>query len=316
MPRHLFKAIFAALALAFTSHAQECNLVIEAYSGKVLTAENSSVKRPIASLTAIATAVVAIDWATAADQNIANVTITVPDTVSLVGGPNPLNLQPGDTLTLRDALYAALLTSDPMASITIADHVGRELNQARGKNADPVVTFVAEMNRLAKALGLNNTRFANPHGIERKGAKLYSTAADVAKLSIYAMRRNAFNYIVRQSSRTIAISSASGKRSRNLTNTNRLLGKQNITGIKEGSSEYAGSCIAVCSDLKPLVRTKPDGSKGATPRRLIAVCLGSPDAATRAASLTKQGWSIYDSWLAAGAPVKDRKREIITLPIK
>ena len=67
-------------------------------------------------------------------------------------------------------------------------------------------------------------------------------------------------------------------------------------------------------DRDPLVRPKPDGSKGATPRRLIVVVLNSPDRFNRTRSLIRQGWAIYDPWLDAGAPVQDRKREIITVP--
>ena len=180
-------------------------MVLEAYSGKVLVASNASAKRPIASLTKIATGVVAVDWANATGSDIGSLQITVPQTVTLVGGPNPMSLQPGDRISMRDALYSALLGSDNLAALTIADHVGREILTRRGKNGDGVAEFVAEMNRLAKGLGMSQTRFANPHGLERPGAKAYSTAADVARLSVYAMRRNAFSFIVRQPERQITV---------------------------------------------------------------------------------------------------------------
>ncbi len=192
-PLPILPALLAAV-LAFSpgTRAQESVMVVEAHSGKVLVASNASDKRPVASLTKIATGAVAVDWATAAGVDIGTLQITVPPTISLVGGPNPMNLQPGDRISMRDALYSALLGSDNLAALIVADHVGRELVTRRGKNEDPVVEFVGEMNRLAKALGMTRTRFANPHGLERPGAKAYSTAADVARISIYAMRRNAF----------------------------------------------------------------------------------------------------------------------------
>jgi serine-type D-Ala-D-Ala carboxypeptidase (penicillin-binding protein 5/6) len=127
-------------------------MVVEAHSGKVLVASNASAKRPVASLTKIATGAVAVDWAVATGADLGTLRITVPQTITLVGGPNPMNLQPGDRLTMRDALYSALLGSDNLAAITIADHVGREMLTRRGKNGEPVAEFVAEMNRLAKAL--------------------------------------------------------------------------------------------------------------------------------------------------------------------
>jgi D-alanyl-D-alanine carboxypeptidase (penicillin-binding protein 5/6) len=306
--------IAAILVMSPCGHAQESIMVMEAYSGKVLVASNASAKRPIASLTKIATGAVAVDWAMAAGADLGTLQITVPQTVSLVGGPNPMNLQPGDQLSMRDALYSALLGSDNLAALTIADHVGRELVTRRGKTSDPVAEFVGEMNRLAKALGMTQTRFANPHGLERQGTKAFSTAADVARLSVYAMRRNAFNFIVRQPDRQIHLRGAGGSRTFRVRNSNELIGEPGILGVKTGTTANAGPCVAVCMDRQPLVRNKPDGSKGATPRRLIVVVLNSPDRFNRARGLIHQGWSVYDPWLAAGAPVQDKRRELIHVP--
>lgn len=305
-------AVISALVPA--ARGQESVMVLEAYSGKVLIAANAAAKRPVASLTKIATGAVTVDWAVATGADLGKLRITVPQTVTLVGGPNPMNLQPGDSLSMRDALYSALLGSDNLAALTIADHVGREILTRRGKNGEPVAEFVAEMNRLAKALGMTRTRFANPHGLERPGAKAYSTAADIARLSVYAMRRNAFNFIVRQPDRQISVYGATGTRGYRVRNTNELIGEPGILGVKTGTTAAAGPCLSVCMDRDPLIRQKPDGSKGVTPRRLIVVVLNSPDRFNRARGLIRQGWSIYDPWLAAGAPVQDRKREFITVP--
>lgn len=304
-------AVMAALIPA--ARGQESVMVLEAYSGKVLVASNATVKRPVASLTKIATGAVTVDWAVATGADLGKLRITVPQTVTLVGGPNPMNLQPGDSLSMRDALYSALLGSDNLAAITIADHVGREILTRRGKEGDPLAEFVLEMNRLTRALGMTQTRFANPHGLERPGAKAYSTAADIARLSIYAMRRNAFNFIVRQPDRQISVYGASGVRSYRVRNSNELIGEPGILGVKTGTTTAAGPCLSVCMDREPLIRQKPDGSKGVTPRRLIVVVLNSPDRFNRARGLIHQGWGIYDPWLAAGAPFQDRKREFITV---
>lgn len=306
--------LVAILPVSIFAQSGESVMVMEAYSGKVLIASNASVKRPIASLTKIATGAVAVDWATASGKDIGEVQLTVPQTIALVGGPNPMNLQPGDQLTLRDALYSALLGSDNLAALTIADHIGREIQNRRGGSGDPVVTFVGEMNRLAKAIGMTQTRFANPHGLEREGAKAYSTAADVARMSIYAMRRNAFNFTVRQPDRQISVTGPAGKRSYHIKNTNELIGESGILGVKTGTTNASGPCVSVCMDRDPLVRQKPDGTKGATPRRLVVVVLNNPDRFNRARSLIRQGWDAYDPWLASGAPVQDRKREMIDVP--
>ncbi|GAA5126586.1 D-alanyl-D-alanine carboxypeptidase [Luteolibacter yonseiensis] len=304
----------ALLPLCLSAQAPESIMVVEAYSGKVLIASNAGLKRPIASITKVATACVAVDWATATGTDLGT-TITVPQTITLVGGPNPMNLQPGDQMSLRDALYSALLGSDNLAAVTIANHVGGEIASRRGSNADPVGIFVGEMNQLTKAVGATATRFANPHGLERQGTKAYSTAADVARLSIYAMRRPAITFITSKQDRQISVTSGGAKRSFTLKNTNELAGETGILGVKTGTTAAAGPCLSVCMDRDPLVRQKPDGSKGATPRRLVVVVLNNPDRFSRARNLLRQGWGIYDQWLSAGAPVQNKEREILHVPM-
>ena len=296
-----------------SAQAPESVMVVEAYSGKILVAQNSNEKRPVASLTKIATGAVAVDWATATGADIGATIITAPETVALVGGPNPMNLQPGDQLTLRDALYSAMLGSDNLAALTIANHIGGEIQTRRGGSGDPVATFVGEMNQLTKALGMKSTRFANPHGLDRPGTKAYSTAADVARLSVYAMRRNALNFIVRQKDRQVSVSGPAGKRGYRVRNSNELIGEPGILGVKTGTTNASGPCVSVCMDREPLVRMKPDGSKGATPRRLIAVVLNNPDRFNRARGLIREGWAVYDSWLESGALVQNRDREMLSL---
>lgn len=290
--------------------AQESFMVVEAHSGKVFMAQNSTARRPVASLTKICTGVVATDWAIATSQDLKKVMAIVPESVTRVGGPNPLNLQPGQQISLSDALYAALLGSDNLAAMTVADHIGRDINNRRGKNDDPVWAFVKEMNELVRVLGMKNTKFLNPHGLELPKQQGYSTAADMAKLSVYAMRRPAFAFFVRQKSRSISVA---GK-SYTLQNTNQLVGEQGILGIKTGQTTPAGPCLATSMDKDPLVRTKADGTKGATPRRMIVVLLNSPDRFGRTRSLLASAWQSYDRWIAAGAPIQDRNREILPVP--
>lgn len=310
-------ALCAAVLPSAVSAQQsgECVMVAEAYSGKVLVVSNPTVKRPVASLTKIASAAIAADWALAAGLDPASVSMTVPQSVTLVGGANPMSLQPGDRISLRDAMYSALLGSDNLAALTIADHVGQQINQRRNNGGDPVATFVGEMNHLAGALGMKSTRFTSPHGLDAPGkAAGYSTAADMAKLSIYAMRRNAITFIVRQKDRQVSVEGASGRRSFRVANTNELIGETGVIGLKTGTTAAAGPCLSAVMEKDPLVRTKPDGQKGVTPRRLVVVVLNSPDRFGRTRSLFQQGWSAYDSWLAAGAPVQDAKREMLSVP--
>ncbi|WP_200266982.1 D-alanyl-D-alanine carboxypeptidase family protein [Luteolibacter pohnpeiensis] len=292
----------------------ESIMVVEAHSGKILIATNSSVKRPVASLTKIATAVVAVDWTTASGLDIGSIEMTAPQTVAMVGGPNPMNLQPGDRISMRDAMYSALLGSDNLAALTIADYVGRQILIKRGKDGDPVAAFVGEMNKLAAAINMDRTHFENPHGLDNRKNIGTSTAADIARLSIYAMRRNAISFIVRQESRKISVTGPAGTREFNIKNTNELIGEPGILGLKTGTTNLAGPCLSVCMDRDAFITKKPDGSKGVTPRRLIVVLLNSPDRFTKARNLITQGWSIYDPWLESGAPVKNPEREILKVP--
>lgn len=304
----------ACFLTGLTGQQNESFMVVEAHSGKVLMASNSMVKRPIASLTKIATGVIAVDWADATGTDLNRTMATVPASALAVGGPNPMGLQAGDQLTLRDALYSALLGSDNLAAMTIANHIGREILRVRGRSGDPIAAFVVEMNELGKAIHLSKTRFANPHGLELPGRTGSSTAADVAKLSIYAMRKPGFTFIVRQKERQVTVQGAGGQRGFRVKNTNELVGEPMVLGVKTGTTAAAGPCLSVAVDREPLVRTKADGQKGVTPRRLVVVLLNSPDRFNRARGLVRQGWDAYDRWVAAGAPVGQRGREILDVP--
>jgi len=314
--------LLATLAAAITTplgsaraQGDESVMMLEAYSGKILFAVNSNQRRPVASLAKMATAAVTIDWATATGTDIGKTTITVPETIALVGGPNPMNLRPGERLLLRDALFSAMLGSDNLAALTIADHVGREILRARGRQGEPVVTFVAEMNRLAKALGMAQTRFNNPHGLDRpRSPGALSTAADIARLSVYAMRKPPLTFITRQTERRVHITGTDGRRTFLVRNTNELAGGEGVLGIKTGTTSAAGPCLATSVERDPLVRTMPDGSRGVTPRRLVVVVLNNPDRFNRTRGLIRQGWGTYDRWFAAGAPIANPRREQIQVP--
>ena len=294
---------YLVLSVVVRAQAPESVMAVEAYSGRILVAGNSTVKRPVASLTKIAMAVVAADWAAATGTDLGSTQARVPTSIAQVGGPNPMSLKPGDTLTLRDALYSALLGSDNLAAQTVAAHVGADLLRRRERGGDPVKAFVTEMNHLAEGLGMRSTRFENPHGLELPDQKGYSTAADMVRLSIYAMRKPAITFIVRQKERQISVNGEGGRRSFRLKNTNELIGDPGVVGLKTGMTTLAGPCLATCVERDPLVRQKADGQKGVTPRRLIVVVLNSPDRFNRTRSLITQAWSAYDSWLEQGAPI-------------
>lgn len=303
-------AIASLIFLTSSLFAQESHIVVEAYSGKVLSASGATNKRSVASLTKIATAIVAVDWATATDTDLGTTTITIPESANLLGQSTAIGIKVGDTMTLRDALYASLLRSDNYAALAIANHVGADILRRRGQTGDPVQSFVEEMNKLAKFVLAKSTRFTNPHGLDIESKSGYSTAADVARFSIHAMRRNPITFITRQTSREIRINGVA----KTITNTNELAGETGILGIKTGTTNSAGPCLAICMDRDPVVRIKPDGNKGVTPRRLIVVVLNNPDRFNRTRKLMRDGWAHYDAWLAAGAIVENPKHELLATP--
>src|SRR5215207_3847454 len=101
-------------------------LIADATTGTVLDSANATRRLQIGSITKVATAMVVLDWAAATGADLGQLG-TVPGTITTLASPNSIGLQPGDQITLREALYAALMQSDNQAAETIAVHVGREL---------------------------------------------------------------------------------------------------------------------------------------------------------------------------------------------
>ena len=199
---------------------------------------------------------------------------------------------------MRDLLYAALVQSDNIAAYALAEHVGRALQaqlppSGEAARGTPVDYFVLQMNALAKHLGMERTRFLNPSGADAN-EKPYSTAADIARLTRYAMKNAGFRFYVSQKEREIEFGRGPGRLRYLLRNTNELLGRENIDGVKTGRTQRAArSAEIVQQDTKTLV----------TPRRLIVVVLGSSDRFGEGAALLERGWSLYDRWAAAGRPL-------------
>jgi len=230
---------FTSLSPTFSSaQAADSYIVVEAHSGKVLLQKNQTKRRPVASLTKIATAAIVLDWSKVTGTSL-NTTVVVPREAAQTGGSNPMGLRPGDHITLRNALYSALLGSDNVAALTLSTYVGADINMKRSKGSNAISTFVGEMNTLARTLGMNSTNFVNPHGLDTGGNIGKSTAEDIARLSIYAMRNPAMAFYTKQRSRQVSYFSAGQKRSFTVKNTNALLGQMSINGLKTGTTPLA-----------------------------------------------------------------------------
>ena len=289
-------------------------IVIDHASGHVLEEFNANKKLQVASLTKIVTAAVVLDWAHAANQSIDQLATIQPFRPELAN-PQGVQWTPGDRATLKDLLYATLLQSDNIAAEALADFVGAALSGGQDRELHQV-SFVSQMNALARKLGAVNSRFLNAHGLDSLESKRpYSTAEDMAKVSAYAMANPAFVFYVTQKERRISILRADGsKQGFQLANTNLLLGRNGIDGLKTGTTKRSGECLIISAAKAPEVRKEGD-TFFTTPRRLEVVVLGSEDRFTEAEALLQRGWAAHEAWVAAGRPETPRsqKRSLLGL---
>jgi serine-type D-Ala-D-Ala carboxypeptidase (penicillin-binding protein 5/6) len=299
------------LSAAALSHAQSPSPSAAAYvvadnaTGYVLDSANAQKKLQVGSLTKVATAMVVLDWSEAKRRDLGELA-TIPESAAALASSNGVGFRPGDRCSLRDLLYAALLQSDNQAAEALADHVGRALGSGQ---QPPVAEFVAQMNALARRLGMTRTRFLNAHGLDGLERSLpYSTAEDMAKLARYAMERSAFRFYVSQKERKITLQLASGEPSSYLLrNTNELLGTDEIDGVKTGTTRKAGPCLMTSAPRPP--ESRQEGDKVViTPRRLNVIVLGAPQRFELSRTLLARGWQRYDDWAAAGRPMSDVKK--------
>lgn len=216
----LLSAIAATLVLAVVAAAAPPPVDAEAYlvqnsgTGEVLAAQGEHERLPVASITKLMTAIVALEHASLDDvATISRRTASI--------GESTINLVPGERVTLRDLLRAALIQSANDAANAIAAFVGR----------GSVGRFVELMNARARQLGLTDTRFANPDGLDAPGH--YSSARDVTKLARVAMNKPFIRETVRLVSATAA--------GRQLRTWNDLLSTfPNLLGVKTGHTDGAG----------------------------------------------------------------------------
>lgn len=235
--------------------------------GTVLWGRNPNTKRPMASITKIMTAVVAME-----NGNV-DATLTVPKLAMRIG-ESTSELHAGQQVPLRLLLEDLLVKSGNDAAEAIAvDVAGSESR------------FVALMNAKAKALGLKNTHFANPHGLDAAGH--YTTASDLGVLARYAMTKPLFRYIVGIPD----ISIGTGKNAHLAPSTNVLLKTYaGANGVKTGWTNGAGYSVLASAQRNGL--------------ELYAVVLGTPSDAARfaeARTLLDWGFAHYRPQLLASA---------------
>jgi serine-type D-Ala-D-Ala carboxypeptidase (penicillin-binding protein 5/6) len=209
--------------------------LIDADTGLYLAGKDPDKQVPIASTTKTMVALVALDEGVDLDEQA-----TVSEDAASYAGSiySNIGLYPYDRVSVRDLLTAALVPSGTDAVYALAEHLGD----------GSVDEFVAQMNDKAKELGLENTHFENPAGIDARGN--YSSAADLAKITREAMKYPEFREIVDMPEATISTQD----REIDVVNTNLLVLPNSgydygpATGAKTGTSPQAGPCLVASAN--------------------------------------------------------------------
>ena len=234
----------------------EAAVLMDDVTGQLLYEKNGRKKRPPASTTKIMTALLAVEGGDLRQY------VTISQNASSVGEAS-IELRSGEKLTLEDLVYGAMLQSGNDACVAIAEHIaGTEQN------------FVLLMNQKAKMLGAVDTSFKNTNGLPQAGH--YTTAADLAVITRYALRNQSLKKIVGTKGKSIGTQGE-----RYLNNTNRLLWSYEwADGVKTGTTSEAGNCL-VASATK-------EG------RRLISVVLNSEDRWSDSIKLLNYGFNNFE----------------------
>ena len=195
-------------------------IVLEKNSKTILYGKNEYTKTKMASTTKIMTAIVVIE-----NTNL-NEIVEISGKAAGTGGSR-LKIKKGDKITVKDLLYGLMLRSGNDAAVALAEYVGGGIEG-----------FAILMNNKAKQLGMENTNFVTPHGLDSE--EHYTTPYELAIVTDYALKNEIFANIVRTKKCNILINGIS----RNISNTNELLGNLNgVYGVKTGFTNGAGRCL-------------------------------------------------------------------------
>ena len=232
-------AVIMAVALVFPMQAKAISarkaIVMDGETGRVLYEKDVDSRSLIASTTKIMTALIVCEQCNVLDR------MAIPEEAVGIEGSS-MYLQAGEVLTLQELLYGLMLSSGNDAAVALAIYCG-----------GTVEGFAQLMNDKARNLGMSNTHFSNPNGLDAPDH--YSTARDLAILASYAMKNPIFAMTV--STKTVT----AGNRS--LRNHNKLLWMmENVNGVKTGYTKAAGRILV-------------SGAKSAG-RQIVAVTLDAP----------------------------------------
>lgn len=239
----------AVSSLTFTAHAvpdenisAECAIVINADTGGVLYEKNAYRQRAMASTTKIMTALITLE------SGDLDRPFTVDGMAIKVEGTS-MGLREGDTVTRRALCYGMLLPSGNDAANAAAVNIAGSLS-----------AFAELMNKRAARIGMNDTHFVNPSGLDAEGH--YTTARDMALLTREALKNEEFRSICKM--RTAQVEFGAPPQKRTLYNSNKMLRLYDgCIGVKTGFTDNARRCLVSAAERG-----------GCT---VIAVTLNAPD---------------------------------------
>ena len=195
-------------------------IIYDRNSHMVLYSKNENKTVKMASTTKIMTSLIIIENCDLSE------TVEVSKKSASTGGSR-LGLKTGDKITIKDLLYGLMLCSGNDAAIALAEYAGED-----------VTGFVTLMNDKANQLGLKDTHYESPHGLDSDNH--YTTAYELAVLTDYALKNKTFLQIVGTKNYTITINGYS----KNISNTNELLGNlTGVYGVKTGFTNGANRCL-------------------------------------------------------------------------
>ncbi len=195
-------------------------VVIDRLTQSILYGKNEKNKVKMASTTKIMTAIVVLE------NSSLDTTVEASKKAAGTGGSR-LGLKTGDKITIRDLMYGLMLCSGNDAAVCLAESIGGS-----------VEGFAELMNAKAQELGLSNSHFESPHGLDSD--QHYTTAYELALLSDYALKNPTFLSIVGTKNHTVTINGTP----KTLSNTNELLGNlDGVYGIKTGFTNGANRCL-------------------------------------------------------------------------
>lgn len=213
-------------------------VVICEETGRILYNKNANERKKMASLTKLMTAIILVE------NCDMNENINVAKQACYVGG-SEAGINPNDEVSAKDLLYGMLLPSGNDCAVAIAYHIGGNIEN-----------FASLMNKKAQEIGLKNTNFVNPHGLDSD--EHYTTPYEMALIAKYARQYDIIRTAVSTNETTVTF----GNRTVNLHNTNRLLRTYSkATGMKTGFTNGANRCLVASASQDKL--------------NLIAVVLGS-----------------------------------------